>query len=187
MPRCEICRREQTRRIRDRDTGKLVCYSCGSLLRNPLYAVNEVHRKDKIIEQYSREYTIKKADIKHRFNSPFSAIPPIHVLENAVLALDVEGKYSSFPIVLSDYYGIDSPPFYVDSDKVPENAVACYYRQTNTVYSKGVMGRTTAFHEIWHALESFGVVPYDPKTSERDADRYAHGCKSRLENNKRKP
>ena len=178
MPSCDICGRDVERRIRQ--DSRLVCWSCDSLIRFPHNAAYEVHRQRKQLDQYKEKWNLRKANVKHKFNSPFSAIPPVHVLENAVLALDTEGKYHGFPIVMSDYYGIDSPPFYDNPEKVPENAIACYYRGNNVVYSKGSMSKQTAFHELWHALESFGIVPYDPETSEKHANLYANGCVSRL-------
>ena len=119
-------------------------------------------------------------DHKYRFNSPFSAIPPKDILDNAVYALDIEGIYHGFQRVLSDYYKIDTPPFIEDPDQVPEGAIACYYPNRNKVYSRGTLKRRSAFHEIYHALENFGIVP-KTKDSEKHANQYAYGCLRRLE------
>lgn len=185
MPKCDICGKDVPRRVRQ--DSRLVCGICDNLITFPHNAAYEVHRQRKQLEEYKAKWNLRKPNIKHKFNSPFSAIPPIHVLENAILALDTEGKYTSFPVVLSDYYGIDSPPFWDNPDEVPKNAIACYSRIKNVVYSKGSMSRHTAFHEIWHALESFGIVPYDPETSEKHANLYASGCISSLSKGERTP
>jgi len=181
MPGCEICGNIQHRRVRNRSTDKLVCYSCNLLLNNPFWAVKDLRKAESIIDKYSKEFKIKTPNIRYKFNSPFSAIPPVHVLENAVYGLDVDGYYHEFSKPLADFYGIEYPKYYKNKEKVPKNAIACYYSSTNEVYSKDGINQHTAFHEMWHALENFGIVPYDPKTSERDADRYATGCVTRLE------
>jgi len=184
MPPCNICGKIQYRRRRW-DENTLVCFSCYCLMKFPKNAAHEVKRLEKIIEKYKQNFKIRTPDIQYRFNSPFSAIPPFHILTNAIYGLEIDGYYHSFSKVLADYYGIEYPKYYRDPEKVPDNAIACYHRSTNEVYSKNSINRKTAFHEMWHALESFGIVPYDPEASERDADRYAEGCVSRLSKGER--
>jgi len=185
MPPCEVCGVEVTRRKRNLATNKLTCNQCGFYIRNPISAIRELKRNEETIKKYRSNYKIKTANIEYRFNSPFSAIPPDNILQNAIYGLDIDGYYHEFSKVLADYYGIEHPRYYRSAEKVPENAIACYYRSSNEVYSKNGINQKTAFHEMWHALENFGIVPYDPKTSERDADRYATGCVTRLETKKR--
>ena len=185
MPECELCGRDVLRRIRQ--DSRLVCYHCDQYIRFPHNAAYEIHRLEKKLDKYRQDFKIRTPDIKYRFNSPFSAIPPTHVLENAVYGLDVDGFYHEFSKPLADYYGIEHPRYYRNAEKVPEGAIACYYSSTNEVYSKNGINKKTAFHEMWHALENFGIVPYDPETSERDADRYAYGCISRLSKEVRIP
>ena len=180
MPYCEICSREVLRRKRTK-RGRLVCRRCFYLIEYPDNAAYEIHKLEKKLEYYRQNHTIKDANRKYRFNSPFSAVPPRELLQNAIYALDTVSGYShGFNHVLADYYEIEAPPYYHNSEKVPENAIACYYRNANIVYSRdSTLSQKTAFHEMWHALESFGVVPRT-ENSERDADRYAYACLKRL-------
>lgn len=161
MTFCECCSTSVLRRRRIQ--GKLVCHECGQLLNDPFWLLT---RYNELKQSITPE---KKPNL----------IPPRHILESACLSVDLTGEYHDFPIILAHYYKIDVPPYYHDPKKVPQNAVACYYPSTNTVYSKGPMGFQTAFHEFYHALEKNGII--HAKDSEVAANLYAKTCLKILE------
>ena len=183
MPACEICGQNQSRRTR-LDNGKLVCYTCETHYHwsqdQFLPWIKRLNDDIQFWRRTSNERSIHApSERKFRFTSPYSAIPPREILQNAVYALDRQTTYTDFPKVLADFYQIDTPPFYDDPDQVPSGAIACYHPWSNKVYSTGSISRNTAFHEIYHALENFGIVP-KTEESEKNADEYANGCLHRL-------
>jgi hypothetical protein len=141
------------------------------------YARNMRDEVNRLSGEIKRQ-TIQKPK-KYPYSNPWSAVPPKHILTNAVNALHIEGRYNSFPEVLCDYYGIESPPFIDDSSMVPKKAIACYYPSTNHVYSRGSMSHHTAFHEIYHVLERHGIVP-ETADGEKNANFYADACDALL-------
>ena len=180
MPDCELCGQPVLRRRRN-SANKLVCYSCSYLEKWPKEGlVRRIKRLEKENDDLSSRIPPRIHKIEYRFNSPFSAIPPIDVLKNALIGLNLGGYFSDFSQVLGDYYGIDAPRYYANDDKVPEGATACYYRSSNEVYSfkKTPLHNETAFHEFYHALQNYGIVP--KKDSEKNAGLYAKGCMKRL-------
>ena len=157
--------------------------TCAFRLRywSPLDFLKESRR----LERENSELRTKTAQIfreekVYAFNNAVSAVPPVDVLERAMLALDLEKLFHAFSIVLGDYYGIKAPHYYDNPEKVPKNANACYHHETNEVYcAKGTLSHRTAFHEFWHALERHGIVP-NTEDSEKNANTYAIACLKRL-------
>jgi len=180
MANCELCGKHQLRRKR-LENGKLVCWICYYRLAwSKEDIVIKTRKQDFEIDDLRSMIPPKKPRIEYKYNSPFSAIPPLDVIKNATIALDIAGYYSDFSQVLADYYGIDAPPYYVNDEKVPDGAIACYYHNENKVYSrkKDPMSWDTAFHEFYHALQNYGLVP--SKNSEETADQYAKACVRRM-------
>ena len=195
MPKCDICEQDNGRRKKRIILGrvKMICWNCWwQLEKNDIiYTTKELGLEraysrrlraeiNKLSEDH--EWTVVNEPKKYPYSNPWSAVPPTHVLKNAVRALNIQGKYDAFPDVVGDYYGIETPPFYDDPSKVPKNAIACYYPSENKVYSKGSMSNHTAFHELYHALERHGIVP-KTKDTEKNAEFYADACISALEGN----
>lgn len=183
MPACEICGQNQLRRYRLKN-GKLVCWTCKTHYHwKPEAFLPWIKRLRDDVAHWKKTANDRvlrtPSERKYRFTSPYSAIPPKDILKNAIYALDRQNQYTDFPKVLADYYEIDTPPFYDNPDKVPDGALACYYPWYNQIYSRGSISRKNAFHEIYHALENFGIVPKTSE-SEKNADEYAYGCLERL-------
>lgn len=180
MADCEICGTFQLRRKRT-NSGKLVCWKCYyHLLWSKEELTRKIGKQDQEIDSLEARIPPRRPKIEYRYNSPFSAIPPIDVLKNSMLALDLSTSFSEFSQVLGDYYEINAPPYYANDDKVTPGAIACYYPSENEVYAfkSKPLSHETAFHEFYHALQNFGVVP--KKDSEKNADLYAAGCMRRL-------
>ena len=180
MADCEICGTYQMRRKRI-ESGKLVCWPCFYRLAwSKEELVRETRQLDKEVDSLEARIPPRTPKIEYKYNSPFSAVPPIDVIRNAVNALDISGWFSQFSQVLGDYYGINAPPYYDNTSKVPIGAIACYYPSDNEVYAKkgDPMTYDTAFHEFYHALQNFGIVP--KKDSEKTARDYAAACVRRM-------
>jgi len=81
--------------------------------------------------------------------------------------------------VLAAHYQIHPPSYVVDTTKtvVPPNAIACYVRDTNQVFSKEPRVEVrTAFHEFFHAMVAGNVVII-PLTREQEyANKFADAC-----------
>lgn len=177
---CEICGTYQMRRKRT-ESGKLVCWQCYYRLAwSKEELVRKTRQLDKEVDSLEARIPPRVPSVDYKYNSPFSAIPPIDVLKNAIIALDIGGTFSEYSQVLGDYYGINAPPYYANDEKIPDGAIACYYPTENEVYAfrKRALSHETAFHEFYHALQNFGIVP--KKNSEKNADLYAKGCVRRL-------
>ncbi len=191
---CDICHKESGRR-RTRIGDKLVCFDCH-------WANTQITRGDPdnyLKESYSREckanrelrervaqleaaqYPVAHEAKKHPYTNAVSALPPVEVLEKAILALDEYRYFNNFAEVLGDYYGIVAPKYLASDEKTPKDANAAYFWETNTVYApkSKALKYHTAFHEMWHALERHGIVPHG-KDSEIDAQRYAKLCLRKL-------
>ena len=180
MPDCELCGKHVLRRRRICN-GHLVCWSCFYREKwSKIELIRKINSLEKMNDDLSSKIPPRISEIEYRFNSPFSAIPPKDVLKNAFIGLNLGGYFSDFSQVLGDYYGINAPRYYADDNKVTEGAIACYYPSSNEVYSfkKEPLLHETAFHEFYHALQNFGIVP--KKDSEKNADLYAKGCMKRL-------
>lgn len=188
MPKCELCGEKSDRRTKKLISKqiKMLCRHCYKQLcdgdhldtirimsQHRIYG-EKMHNEVIRLSSFFNSNEKSKYE-KYPYSNPWSAVPPIHVLKNARKALDTQKSYVGFPETLGDYYGIVAPPYAVNEQKVPEGAIACYYPSTNRVYSKGAINEHTAFHEMYHALERYKVVP---KTvdSEKNANFYADAC-----------
>jgi len=194
LPKCELCKEDHGRRKKRlvNRSIKMLCWDCwwqlenGNLVDTTLelakYRKYYFDAEKKINElKKTRQWEIINQPKRYPYSNPWSAIPPIHVLKNAVKALDDQEKYKGFPEVLGDYYGIETPPYSFDASKVPEGAIACYYPTTNIVYTKEkTIDKRVAFHEMYHALERHGIIPMN-SDSEKNAEFYAYACLARLE------
>lgn len=168
MPYCDGCRRDIPRR--KKIFNKLICNYCYNLLRDPLYLLQKYYISEKKLVELEKKTS--------KNSSPFFVVPPVHILENAKLALNIKGFYNDFAQVLSNYYQIPSPEFLHDETKVPKDAIACYYDNENKVFSKSPLSLHTAFHEFYHVLERFDLV-YKASTvrdRQKNADLYADAC-----------
>lgn len=179
MPPCQICGRPQDRRKRIK-TGKLVCNPCHwHSLWEPEQLIKKISELEKKNDDLRGRIPPKISQREYRYNSPYSAVPPRDILKNAMIAVNL-GNFSEFSKVLGDHYGIKAPPYYANDAKIPSGAIACYYPTENEVYAlvKEPLQYTTAFHEFYHALQAFGVVPN--KDSEKNAGLYGEACVRRL-------
>lgn len=101
-------------------------------------------------------------------------IPPKSVCLDAMSMLGVV-NYKGMMRLLADYYGIVRLPFFVDPEQVPKGAIACYYREKGTAYSKNKeINPQTVLHEFFHHLTTNKVVMlYESDDEEVLANKYA--------------
>jgi hypothetical protein len=188
--KCEICNESYDGR-RTRVNGKLACSYCSwanrfikqgdpqNILKTQFSIderkLDELHKRIRELE--TTQYPVSHEAKKFPYSNAISAIPPLDVLESAMLALSEYNFFSDFANVLGDYYGIVAPKYLKNIEKCGENVNARYFWNENTVYTPGtgVFRNHTAFHEMWHALERHGIVPHT-KDSEVEAQRYAIFC-----------
>jgi len=111
-----------------------------------------------------------------------ACIPPQSVCKDVDSMMDNISSYLGFIGKLSEYYGCEPMNLFVDNSKmVSDKAIAAYYPDKKTAYSKeSTCAKTVVLHEFFHHLVALNVVIVDKKDEEKYADKFAEAFLSRV-------
>lgn len=109
---------------------------------------------DAIMEQVN---AIKKTTQKRGLTFE-AALPPHLVCFDVINSNNLQTLQNPMQI-LSDYYGVETMENYINTEKVPNSAIACYHPSEKTAYyPDNSAGLDVTLHEFFHHLVAQGVV-----------------------------